>query len=184
LANDRLDLSTHLTWPSNPSVGTGAPPPPILRFCVRTNCLRGLEAVLANIFTLPLHKIARRWNGRLAYPDNSLTEQLWGRPERNNALQMSATSGNPLSVIQNRLQVLRAEREQTESELEALAREKEAIKFVLPRVISELEATRESLEHKQKEIRTLDNAIEEIEANYGSIIYSSAFFTTQATPGK
>ncbi len=87
-------------------------------------------------------------------------------------------------MIQNRLQVLRAEREQTESELEALAREKEAIKFVLPRVISELEATRESLEHKQKEIRTLDNAIEEIEANYGSIIYSSAFFTTQATPGK
>ena len=78
-------------------------------------------------------------------------------------------------MIQNRLQVLRAEREQTESEMEALEREKEAIKFVLPRVISELEATRESLEHKNKEVRTLDNAMEEIEANYGAILYSSAF---------
>ena len=97
---------------------------------------------------------------------------------------MSATSGNPLSVIQNRLQVLRAEREQVESELEALEREKESIKFVLPRVISELEAKRESLDHKHKEVQTLDNAIEEIEVNYGAILYSSAFFTTQATPGK
>ena len=113
-----------------------------------------------------------------------MAEQLFGRTGPQESQEMSATSGNPLSVIQNRLQVLRAEREQTESEMEALEREKEAIKFVLPRVISELEATRESLEHKNKEVRTLDNAMEEIEANYGAILYSSAFFTSQANPAK
>jgi len=67
--------------------------------------------------------------------------------------------------------------------MEALEREKDAIKFILPRVISELENVRESLNHKNKEIKTLDNAIEEIEVNYGHILYSSNFFT-QAPPAK
>jgi chromosome segregation ATPase len=93
---------------------------------------------------------------------------------------MSANSGNPLNVIQHRMQVLRAEREQTESEMEALEKEKAAIKHVLPRVIAELEQKRERLEHKNKEARTLDNAIEEIEQNYGHILFTSSFFTGSA----
>ena len=64
---------------------------------------------------------------------------------------MSANSGNPLNVIQNRMQILRAEREQTESEMDALEKEKEAIKHILPRVIAELELKRDTLEHKNKE---------------------------------
>ena len=90
---------------------------------------------------------------------------------------MSANLGNPLNLIQNRMQVLRAKREQTESEMEALEKEKEAIKYILPRVITELEQKRDNLEHKNKEARTLDNAIEEIEQNYGHILYTSSFFT-------
>lgn len=90
---------------------------------------------------------------------------------------MSANSGNPLNVIQNRMQILRAEREQTESEMDALEKEKEAIKHILPRVIAELELKRDTLEHKNKEARTLDNAIEEIEQNYGHILFTSSFFT-------
>ncbi len=90
---------------------------------------------------------------------------------------MSANLGNPLNLIQNRMQILRAKREQTESEMEALEKEKEAIKHILPRVITELEQKRDKLEHKNKEARTLDNAIEEIEANYGHILFTSSFFT-------
>ena len=57
-----VSLSTHLTWPSKPSVGMGAPPPPILRFWVRMMALIGLLAVLPNILTRPLQVYRRIWN--------------------------------------------------------------------------------------------------------------------------
>ena len=88
-------------------------------------------------------------------------------------------SSNPLTVMQNRLQVLRAEREQTESELESLEMEKKSIRSILPKVISELEMARESLKSKSNEIAILDHAIEEIEQTYGHILFTSDFYTSQ-----
>jgi hypothetical protein len=43
-------------------------------------------------------------------------------------------------------------------------------------VIYELEQAREGLEHKNKEMKVLDNAIEEVEAVYGNVIYSADVF--------
>ena len=75
------------------------------------------------------------------------------------------------------MQVLRAEREQTESELESLEKEKDSIRMILPKVIHELEVTRTSIEAKNKEVAILDNAIEEIENKFGHILFTSDFFT-------
>ena len=86
------------------------------------------------------------------------------------------SAGNPLTIIQQRMQVLRAEREQTESELEALEKEKNSIRMILPKVIHELDLTRESIEGKTKEMAVLDNAISEIEDKYGHILFTSDFF--------
>ena len=86
-------------------------------------------------------------------------------------------AGNPLSIIQQRMQVLRAEREQTESELEALEKEKNSIRLILPKVISELDITRASIDGKTKEVAVLDNAIKEIEDKYGNVLFTSDFFT-------
>jgi chromosome segregation ATPase len=90
------------------------------------------------------------------------------------------SSGNPMTIIQQRLQVLRAEREQTESELESLEKEKRSIRVILPKVISELDLTRTSLQAKQAEVAVLDAAIEEIENRFGHILFTSDFFTQQA----
>ena len=90
-------------------------------------------------------------------------------------------AGNPLSIIQQRRQVLRAEREQTESELEALEKEKNSIRLVLPKVINELDLTRASIDGKNKEVAVLDNAIKEIEDKYGNVLFTSDFFTGAAT---
>jgi chromosome segregation ATPase len=91
----------------------------------------------------------------------------------------SAGNGNPMTIIQQRLQVLRAEREQTESELESLEKEKKSIRLILPKVISELDITRDSLKQKAQEMAILDNAIEEIEQKYGHILFTANFFTDQ-----
>ena len=82
-----------------------------------------------------------------------------------------------MTIIQQRLQVLRAEREQTESELESLEKEKRSIRAILPKVISELDLTRASLQAKQAEVAVLDAAIEEIENKFGHILFTSDFFT-------
>ena len=88
-----------------------------------------------------------------------------------------SSSGNPLSVIQSRLQVLRAEKEVTESAMEALDREKECIKEILPKLLHELEQTKASIADKNKEMQILDNAMDEITSNYGHVLYSSSLFT-------
>jgi len=85
-----------------------------------------------------------------------------------------------MTVIQQRLQVLRAEREQTESELESLEKEKRSIRAILPKVISELDLTRASLQAKHQEVGVLDTAIEDIENRFGHILFTSNFFTQQA----
>ncbi len=90
------------------------------------------------------------------------------------------SSGNPLTIIQQRLQVLRAEREQTESELESLEKEKRSIRMILPKIISELDLTRESLQAKSNEIAILDAAIDEIENKFGHILFTSDFFAQQS----
>ncbi len=91
--------------------------------------------------------------------------------------QFEMNTGNPLSVIQNRLQVLRAEKEMTESALDALEKEKECIKDILPRLLYELEQTKNNLEQKNAEMKVLDNAVDEITNTYGSVLYSSLYFS-------
>ena len=90
-------------------------------------------------------------------------------------------TGNPLSVIQNRLQVLRAEKEMTESALDALEKEKECIKDILPRLLYELEQTKNNLEQKNAEMKVLDNAVDEVTNTYGSVLYSSLYFSEDWT---
>jgi chromosome segregation ATPase len=75
------------------------------------------------------------------------------------------------------LQDIRANREQAQSDVEALEREKRAIQNLLPKVLYELNQLRDSLEHKERELSVLDKAIEEIEASYGHMIFSAEFYS-------
>jgi uncharacterized protein YoxC len=74
------------------------------------------------------------------------------------------------------LQTLRAEREQTQSDIEALEAEKKAIQHILPKVLHELSQIREDVEHKTKEMQLYDSAIAEIEKTSGHVIYSASMF--------
>jgi hypothetical protein len=47
---------------------------------------------------------------------------------------------------------------------------------ILPKVFYELNQLRESVDSKRKELSTYDNAIGDIEKNYGDFIYSPNFF--------
>jgi len=84
--------------------------------------------------------------------------------------------GNPIHIIQSRLQTMRSKREQEQTDIEALEREKNAIRRVLPKVVHELTMTRESLEAKQREMAILDKAIAEIESKFAHILYTPEFF--------
>jgi hypothetical protein len=46
----------------------------------------------------------------------------------------------------------------------------------LPKVYYEIEQLRERIEANSKELVTYDNAIEEIEKNYGNFLFSADFF--------
>mmetsp|Transcript_31029 Transcript_31029/g.51878 ORF Transcript_31029/g.51878 Transcript_31029/m.51878 type:complete len:95 (-) Transcript_31029:47-331(-) len=84
--------------------------------------------------------------------------------------------GNPNSIIQHQLQRLRSEREQTISDIESLEEEKRMIQKILPKVYYELSQVRDTMDHKKKELGVFDNAIEEIEKNYGEFLYSPEIF--------
>lgn len=83
---------------------------------------------------------------------------------------------NPISIIHARLQAIRSEREQSQSDVEAMEREKRAIQHILPKVLYELNQMRESLDSKERELAVLDKAIEEIESKYGHILLSPEYF--------
>ena len=70
------------------------------------------------------------------------------------------------------LQLLRAEREQAQSDIESLVMEKRAIKSILPRVVHQLRLSRDNVNHKVKDIQLYDTAILEIESKYSHILYS------------
>mmetsp|Transcript_2442 Transcript_2442/g.2183 ORF Transcript_2442/g.2183 Transcript_2442/m.2183 type:complete len:94 (-) Transcript_2442:74-355(-) len=80
---------------------------------------------------------------------------------------VSIDAGNPITIIQNRLQLLRTEREQSLADMESLEVEKRAIKAVLPKLLYELQQIRESLELNYKDLSTYDKAIKEFERTYG-----------------
>jgi hypothetical protein len=74
------------------------------------------------------------------------------------------------------LQLLRTQREITQTEMESLELEKRAIKATLLKVMFELQQSRESLEQKYKDLQIYDNAIKEIEYIYGHILFSPEIF--------
>ena len=84
---------------------------------------------------------------------------------------------NPISIIHARLQKIRQEREQSQSDVEALEREKRAVQHILPKVVFELNQMRESLDNKERELAVLDKAISEIESQYGHILLSPEYFS-------
>ncbi len=50
----------------------------------------------------------------------------------------------------------------------------------MPKVLFELNQLKESMEFKQKELKIYDRAIEEIETNYGHILFTPEFFAETA----
>ena len=76
---------------------------------------------------------------------------------------------------------MRTEREKTESEVESLEAEKKAVLFLLPVVMHELRAMKESIDVKYRDLRTYDNAIAEIESTYGHILYSPDIFSSNTS---
>jgi uncharacterized coiled-coil DUF342 family protein len=75
--------------------------------------------------------------------------------------------------------MLRAEQEKTISDIVALEQEKQSILEILPKVYYELDQLREKIENNSKELLTYENAIEEIERNYGNFLFSPEFFAQQ-----
>ena len=82
-----------------------------------------------------------------------------------------------LSFVLLGLQDIRSSREQAQSDVEALEREKRAIQQILPKVLYELNQMRESLDGKEKELAVLDKAIDEIESTYGHMLFSAEFYS-------
>lgn len=64
----------------------------------------------------------------------------------------------------------------TLTDIIALEQEKEVIQQVLPKVFYELAQSRESIEQKRHEMQVLDNALAEIENQYGAFLFSPDFF--------
>lgn len=79
------------------------------------------------------------------------------------------------------LQAMRNEREKTESEVESLEAEKKAITYLLPIIMHELRTMKDNIDGKYRDLRTYDNAIAEIEATYGHILYSPDIFNNAST---
>ena len=79
--------------------------------------------------------------------------------------------------IQTGLQNLRLEREVCESDINSLMHEKESIRQVLPKILEKLKDMKEGINTKQAEMGVLDRAIEEIERQYGHVLFTSAFYS-------
>ncbi len=76
---------------------------------------------------------------------------------------------------------MRTEREKTESEVESLESEKKAIIYLLPVVMHELRTMKDNIDAKYRDLKTYDNAIAEIEATYGHILYSPDIFNSSSS---
>lgn len=50
---------------------------------------------------------------------------------------------------------------------------------ILPKILFELRQIREGIDYKRQELMTYDNAIAEIEKNYGDFLYSPNFFHSE-----
>jgi len=86
---------------------------------------------------------------------------------------------DPIQAVQARLQRLRSERESVDSEINSLMHEKESIRLILPKLLEQLKGMKEDIDSKQEEVNTFDRAIEEIESQYGHILFTSAFFESK-----
>ena len=89
---------------------------------------------------------------------------------------MSQLVGNPISIIQQKLQLLRLEREANNADIESLEQEKKGIQNTIPKVLHELSIIRDNINDKNHEIKIYDKAISEIESNYGHVIFTSEIF--------
>ena len=72
---------------------------------------------------------------------------------------------------------MRLEREVCESDINSLMHEKESIRQVLPKILEKLKDMKEGINTKQAEMGVLDRAIEEIERQYGHVLFTSAFYS-------
>ena len=72
---------------------------------------------------------------------------------------------------------MRLEREVCESDINSLMHEKESIRQVLPKMLEKLKDMKEGINEKQAEMGVLDRAIEEIERQYGHVLFTSAFYS-------
>jgi hypothetical protein len=84
--------------------------------------------------------------------------------------------GNPISVIKNKLHMLRKEKDATEADIESLQHEKAAIRSTLPKLLHVLIQHRDNIAAQNREMMILDKAIAEIEDTYGHILYSPDFY--------
>jgi len=84
--------------------------------------------------------------------------------------------GNPISVIKNKLHMLRKEKDTTEADIESLQHEKAAIRSTLPKLLHVLIQHRDNIAAQNREMMILDKAIAEIEDTYGHILYSPDFY--------
>ena len=64
-----------------------------------------------------------------------------------------------------------------ESDINSLMHEKESIRQVLPKMLEKLKDMKEGINEKQAEMGVLDRAIEEIERQYGHVLFTSAFYS-------
>jgi hypothetical protein len=85
-------------------------------------------------------------------------------------------SPRPLRPFFLGLQTLRLEREVCESDINSLMHEKESIRQILPKLLEQLKDMKEGIDEKQREVNTFDRAIEEIERQYGHVLFTSAFY--------
>lgn len=81
-----------------------------------------------------------------------------------------------MSIMHNKLQMLKSEKEAVDSEIENLRQEKLVIMDILPKVLHQLKAARDSIRDKQKEATIYDSAIAEIESKCRDILYTTDFF--------
>lgn len=100
-------------------------------------------------------------------------------PGRAAPSSVKPNKSNPNAVIQTQLQMLRAEQEKNISDIVALEQEKQSLLQILPKVYYELDQLRERIENNTKELLTYENAIEEIERNYGNFLFSPEFFSQE-----
>jgi hypothetical protein len=66
-----------------------------------------------------------------------------------------------------------------DSEIDTLLHEKDSIRKVLPKLLERLRAMKSGIDAKQAEVNTFDRAIEEIETQYGHVLFTPAFYESR-----